>query len=278
VAAVTGRLSICHLIGPTMAIVTRCDECGALLKCRDAALGKKVKCTRCRGIVEVIPISKTPAGATEDEGAFASNLSAAVASGAREQVFPVTRDRPVAERATGKKSSSTEIIAEEDGLQQTRLGARPGVRVVVFVILLLPIFLFSSLELEMRVLSCITPLLLAGTFRTALIRGDRFRSRLYIGFIPVSRHECNLRGVASVNVKYGWDGPGIGTFLVFGVGQVIIGWVLDFLMPSIGGPFQIELATAKGREMMAWQGHSEKHFRSTLDLLTRLTNAEVKSV
>ena len=29
--------------------------------------------------------------------------------------------------------------------------------------------------------------------------------------------------------------------------------------------------------MMAWQGHSEKHFRSTLDLLTRLTSAEVKS-
>jgi hypothetical protein len=262
-----------------MAIVVRCDECGALLKCRDAALGKKVKCTRCRGVVEVIPINRAPAEATDDEGAFVSNLSAAVAGGAASgQVFPVTRDRPVAERATGKKSGSTETIAEEEGLQQTRLGARPGFRVVVLVILLLPIFLFSSLEWEARLLSCITPLLLAGTFRTAIIRGDRFRSRLHIGFIPVSRHECNLRGVASVNVKYGWDGPGIGTFLLLGVGQVIIGWVLDFLMPSIGGPFQISLATAKGREMMAWQGHSESHFRSTLDLLTRLTNAEVKSV
>jgi hypothetical protein len=263
-----------------MAIVVRCDECGALLKCRDAALGKKVKCTRCRGIVEVIPISKAPAGvADDDEGAFASSLSVAAASSiAGGQVFPVTRDRPVAATATGKKSGSAETIAEEDGLQQTRLGARPGIRVVVFLILILPVFFLSSLDWDARLLSCITPLLLTGTFRTALIRGDRFRSRLCIGFIPVSRHQCNLRGVASVNVKYGWDGPGIGTFLLFGVGQVIIGWVLDFLMPSIGGPFQIELATAKGREMMAWQGHSETRFRSTLDLLTRLTNAEVKSV
>ena len=101
-----------------MAIVVRCDECGALLKCRDAALGKKVKCTRCRGIVvkkvkctrcrgivEVIPISQTPAGATDDEGAFASNPSAAVASGEGGQVFPVTRDRPVASQATGKRAA-----------------------------------------------------------------------------------------------------------------------------------------------------------------------------
>ena len=88
------------------------------------------------------------------------------------------------------------------------------------------------------------------------IRGDRFRSRLCIDLFRLPT-QCNLRGVASVNVKYGWDGPGMGTFLLFGVVQVIIGWVLDFLMPSIGGPFQIELATAKGPEMMAWQGHSE---------------------
>jgi hypothetical protein len=264
-----------------MAIVTRCPECGALLKCRDAALGKKVKCTRCRGIVEVVPIAKTPAGRAGDagEGAFFNSLNAAVATNAaHEQLFPVSRDRPAESRATAQKSGSSGTIAAQDALSETRLGGRLGVRVVVFAILILPIFLFSHLDWDGRLLSCITPLLLAGTFRTSTIRGDRFHGRFYIGFVPVSRQQCNLRGVTAINVKYGWQGPGIGTYLLFGVWQVMLGWLLDLIIPSVGGPYQIELATAKGRQMMAWQGFAESHFRKTLDLLTRLTNAEVKSM
>jgi hypothetical protein len=152
------------------------------------------------------------------------------------------------------------------------------VRIIVLVVLLVPIVVASRRPLPERLLACVVPLTLTGMYRTSKIRGDRFTTQFHLAFFPVSTKRCNLRGVTHINTKFGHEGSGWGTFLLFGPMQVVFGHVFDFLMPSIGGPYQIHLVTAKGRELTAWQGTTEAEFRRVLDLLLTHTNAEQRSV
>jgi hypothetical protein len=179
---------------------------------------------------------------------------------------------------TPKGRESVEITAGPS----IRLGANLRVQIAVCAILLVPVvlvFAFSRRHsLSEAWLACVVPVLLTGTFRTAAIRGDRFVTHFHVGFFPVVTERCNLRAVTSVNARFGWDGPGIGTVLLFGPTQFLFGWLFEFLIPALGGPYQIHLITAKGRELVAWRGFVDSHFHKTLDLLAGLTNAEVLSM
>ena len=255
-----------------MPIIVRCNDCGAMLKFHDDALGKKGKCRKCRGVVQVVAASRTRESDGNDDAGFLGSLTDAGAA-SQSEIIPVIRERPAQAPVT------TSAISVEDAADdETRLGARPRVRIVAFVLLLAPILFASGLNLPQRLLACFTPLVLAGTFRTSTIRGDRFKTSFHMAFLPVVTHRCNLRGVACINVRFGWDGPGVGTILMFGAFQATLGWLFEFLIPAIGGPYEIRLVTAKGRELVVWQGFVDSKFRSTLELLVRLTNAEVKSM
>jgi hypothetical protein len=159
-----------------------------------------------------------------------------------------------------------------------RLGAKPRVQLAIFVLLLVPVILSYRHSVSERLLACLVPLILTGTFRTASIRGDRFVTRFHVAFVPVVTERCNLRAVTSVNARFAWNSPGIGTILLFGPSQFVFGWIFEFLVPALGGPYQIHLITAKGRELVAWRGFVDSHFHKTLDLLTSLTGAEVRSM
>jgi hypothetical protein len=257
-----------------MPIVVRCPDCGALLKFRDDALGKRAKCTKCQSVVQVQPSDESRTGDENDDAAFLNNLTDAVTTAASQSRRQPVRPIPQPEPAATIEPTSVEDLGDETML----LKASPRVRIVVFVLLLIPVIFASRLSVPERFMSCFLPLLLTGTYRMSAIRGDRFRTRLHVGFFPVVSHRCNLRGVTFINVKYGREGSGFGTFLLFGPLQAILGRVFDFLIPSFGGPYQIHLVTAKGRELVAWQGFSDVQFRSILDLLCRLTRAEVRSM
>jgi hypothetical protein len=257
-----------------MPIVVRCSDCGALLKFRDDALGKRAKCTKCKGVVHVLPSSESRKGDENDDAAFLDNLTDAVTAAASQGKRRPARLNPQPESAATIGPTSVEDLGDARML----LKARPGVRIVVLVLMLLPIVFASRLSLPERLMSCFVPLLLTGTYRTSTIRGDWFTTCFHLAFFPVASQRCNLRGVSFINVKYGREGSGLGTVLLFGPGQAVLGRILDFLIPSFGGPYQIHLVTAKGRELVAWQGFADAQFRSKLDLLTRVTNAEVRSM
>jgi hypothetical protein len=256
-----------------MSIVVRCSDCGALLKFRDDALGKRARCTKCRGVVQVVPGGESRKSDGDDGEAFLNNLADAAVTASQSALYSVIRDPHAVSAVT-----TTPDSVEDPAFSETRLGGRLRVRIVAFVLLLLPLVFASRLSLPERLLACITPLMLAGTFRTSAIRGDRFTTRLFIAFIPIVSHRCSLRGVTFIKVKFAWEGSGLGTILMFGPFQWALGWLLDFLIPSVGGPYQIHLVTAKGRELVAWQGFVDSQFHSTRDLLVRLTNAEVRSM
>jgi hypothetical protein len=43
----------------------------------------------------------------------------------------------------------------------------------------------------------------------------------------------------------------------------VFGWIFEFLVPALGGPYQIHLITAKGRELVAWPMQAPSAARST---------------
>jgi hypothetical protein len=240
-----------------------------LLKFRDDALGKRAKCTTCGRVVEIRPDGEPPE-AHENNAVFFDDFpdaSTRLASPGKRRAVEAnlqatSEPKPVKDRAD----------------EQVLLGVRLPLRIVVLVLLLVPVVFASSRALPQRLLACIVPLIVTGTYRTSKIRGDRFTTRFHLAFVPVTSHRCNLRGVTFINAKYGHEGSGWGTVVLFGPLQAIFGRLFDFLMPSIGGPYQIHLVTAKGRELVAWQGHAEPQFRSMLDLLLGLTHAELRSM
>jgi hypothetical protein len=141
----------------------------------------------------------------------------------------------------------------------------------------IPILLVApGLSLIGRAFACFMPLMLSGTFRISRIDDGWMQSRLFMGFVPVRTHKCKLATVVYIGTKYGGSEPGVGTFVLFGPLQYFFGYIFDFLIPAIGGPYELWLETAKGREFVVWQGFNQQHFEKNLELLQNQTGAELK--
>lgn len=127
-----------------------------------------------------------------------------------------------------------------------------------------------------RLLGCILPVILTGTYRVSTVNGDKFQTQLFFGFVPLKPQKCNLPGVIYVETKYNAIGPGFATFLMFGPLQFVFGYIFDMLIPALGGAYEIWLITAKGREISAWQGINQQHFEENVELLAARSGAEVR--
>ncbi len=257
-----------------MAIDVRCGECGASLRFRDDALGKRAKCTKCRAVVEIRPDRQaSESDRTEPRDEFAEVAAVAVSRNSKRTFRPTPHSESA---AASVRQAPKPVAVASDG--QTLLGVRLRLRLIVLAVLLVPIVVSSHRPLPERLLACVIPLTVTGMYRTAKIRGDRFTTQVHVAFFPVKTQRCNLRGVTHIDTRYGHDGSGWGTMVIFGPIQAIFGRIFEFLLPSIGGPYQIQLVTAKGRELTAWQGTQETEFRRIVELLQSVTQAELRAV
>lgn len=150
-------------------------------------------------------------------------------------------------------------------------------RVIILVVLLAPLLIIPGMEWWARILSCIMPLILTGTYRISKIIETRFESRFHFAFIPFPLQKCKLATVGTIETTYGSSQAGMWTFIMFGPLQLILSWVFDYLIPALGGPYEIWLVTAKGREIKAWQGFNQDYFDANLKLLQQHTTAELKT-
>lgn len=156
---------------------------------------------------------------------------------------------------------------------EINLSARYGVLGAVFLFFLLVPHLGPWWA---RLFGCALPAALLGTYRVSTVNGEKFATQLYFAFVPCKPQKCNLPGVIYIETKYNAIEPGLGTFLMFGPLQVIIGFIFDLLVPAFGGAYEIWLITAKGREIPAWQGFHQSHFEANVELLAARSGAEVK--
>lgn len=160
---------------------------------------------------------------------------------------------------------------------ETVLAPKPSlpIRLIVLAVLLVPLGL-SHLAWGERLLALLVLLFFTGTYRFARIVEDRFEARLRVLFVPLKTKACKLHHVGHIATEFKHEGVGWGTLIVFGPLQWVACWVLDWLLPAIGGPLQIWLVTAKGREVLAWRGFNEEHYQQNLELLQNNTGAETK--
>jgi hypothetical protein len=150
------------------------------------------------------------------------------------------------------------------------------IRLIVLAVILAPIPFIPDISLLVRILACGLPLIFTGTYRRSRIIETMFETRFRFAFIPFPSQKCKLATVGYVETTYGSQRAGIWTFIMFGPLQWILGWLFDFLIPSLGGPYEIWLVTAKGREIIAWQGHNQQYFDANLELLQNQTGAEIR--
>ncbi len=166
---------------------------------------------------------------------------------------------------------------ESADLPENFISGRVGLRLAILAVLLLPILLMKDTPWLVRALACILPVIMTGTFHTAKIDGRRFHSRFYFGYVPLQSRRCQFDTVTSIDARYGWTGPSWMTYILFGPVQWLFGCLFESLIPALGGAYQLHLVTAKGREVLAWRGHSERKFQQKLALLKSRTHAEVRS-
>jgi len=149
------------------------------------------------------------------------------------------------------------------------------VRLIILGVLLVPVAFAWRVGVLVHALACILPLVLTGTYRVSRIVGDKFDTRFHLAYVPLTRSRCNLPGMVYIHTKYqtqfGWW-----TFILFGPVQWLFGKVFDYFIPALGGPYEIWLETAKGREILAWNGYNQGHFEKNLEFLQTRTGAEVR--
>ncbi|MDZ4685740.1 MAG: hypothetical protein SH850_11795 [Planctomycetaceae bacterium] len=153
--------------------------------------------------------------------------------------------------------------------------ANPRRRVIILGVLLIPVLLSWRIGVVWQLLACLMPVMLTGTYRVSRLTGERFDTQFHLGFVPLKRLQCRLQAVVYLLTIY-QSGQGWGTFFLFGPVQWLIGHVFDYLIPSLGGPYEIWLETAKGRQILAWNGYNQQLFEKNLELLRSRTGAEVR--
>lgn len=149
-------------------------------------------------------------------------------------------------------------------------------RYCLLALLLLPIVFVPHFSIWLRLVACIVPLAVTGTYRVSSINGDKFRSKLFFAFLPIKEEKCNLPAVVYVETKYSAWGLSSGMMFIFAPVIFILGFIFDLLMPALGGAYEIWLVTAKGKEIVAWQGFDQTQFDENLALLASRTGAEVR--
>jgi hypothetical protein len=150
-------------------------------------------------------------------------------------------------------------------------------RVIILILLLIPVWVIPGWPLQVRLGSMVLPLIFTGTFRISRIIETKFETRFFFAFFPISEQKCKLSTVGYIETVYGADQPGLWTFIMFGPLQIVMTWVFDFLIPALGGPFEIWLVTAKGKEVKAWQGYNQAYFDKNLKTLQTHTDAELRA-
>lgn len=150
-------------------------------------------------------------------------------------------------------------------------------RLIALGIMLIPVLLAWKVGIGYQLLACFVPVVLTGTYRESSLDGDWFHTRFHLGFIPFGKDRCKLPAVVTIFTKYGVNETGYGTFFLLGPVMIVFIWIFDYLMPALGGSYEIWLETAKGREILAWCGNNEAHYKANLELLRSRTSADVRT-
>ncbi len=149
---------------------------------------------------------------------------------------------------------------------------------IVILALLLFMALISTTSWPAKLFFCLSVAAIFGTFPRPRINSKFFEKEWFVVFVPVSVRRTPLADVVQIETdleqRFGMAG-GCFLSLIFGVWNVLMVWLLDWLIPWAGGDYKLWLRTASGRRVLAWQGNGEANFRHNLDVLEDVSGLPV---
>lgn len=147
---------------------------------------------------------------------------------------------------------------------------RVWLRALLFAGILLPVVFLSTHSWSLKLPSLLMWAALIGSYRDARIAGPVFRFNYVIAFVPLPAKKLKLDRVARLGVDIE-ESLSFGWILVFGFWNVLFTWLLDWLLPWVGGRYRVWLVTIKGKKILAWQGNSDPAFDENVRRLEAAT-------
>ncbi len=125
---------------------------------------------------------------------------------------------------------------------------------------------------------CLAMAGLLGTFPRPRVSAEWFEVEWFAAFVPVRVRRVALADAIQIETdlesRMGLD-TGILLAFFIGLWNVLMIWLVDWLVPWFGGDYKIWLRTGRDQRMLAWQGMGEGHFRRNLDILEDISGLPV---
>ena len=151
-------------------------------------------------------------------------------------------------------------------------------RVQTFVVLLVALAWIGSSAWCAKLIFCLAMVGFFGTFPRPRINITCFVKEWFVFFVPVGATSTNLADIVQIETdldeKIGMTG-GILIFFFFGLFDLIMIWLFDWLIPWFGGDYKLWLRTKSDQRVLVWQGNGESNFRRNLALLKDLSGLPV---
>ena len=118
---------------------------------------------------------------------------------------------------------------------------------------------------------------LFGSFRMARINGDQFERRFVLMFVPQPWKRWPMERFVAIETRYA-DESAISTILpivVLNIWLIVWSAAFDWLIPWLGGGYELRLRSVKGGHVLVWKGNSDANFQANLVLLETATGLPI---
>ncbi|MBN1395793.1 MAG: hypothetical protein JW959_12290 [Pirellulales bacterium] len=138
------------------------------------------------------------------------------------------------------------------------------------LIALLFLGLISNAPAAAKIVAGLTMVAIFGTFPYSRISAEKFQKTWHVLFIPVYIQHVPLGGVDRIETGLEQKmnlASGCAIAFLVGIWNLVMIWLLDWLIPWAGGDYKLWLRLDSGRRVLAWQGNGEANFRQNVHVL-----------
>ena len=149
---------------------------------------------------------------------------------------------------------------------------------VLILALLLSMTLIGTAPWTVKLVAALTMVAVLGTFPRPRINSEFFEKEWFVVFVPVSVRRTPMADVMQIETDLEYRIGLAGGFvlsLFIGLWNMLMIWLLDWLIPWAGGDYKLWLRTASGDRVLAWQGNGETNFRQNLEILEDVSDKPV---
>ncbi len=99
---------------------------------------------------------------------------------------------------------------------------------------------------------------------------------VFVPLRPVRTPLADLKWIETDVEQRMGAASGCALAFVFGLQNLLMVWLLDWLIPWAGGDYKLWLRTLSGRRVLAWQGNGDSNFRQNMDILEEASGLPIK--